>query len=94
MLHCVHNIGRDLQEQLARRNCITKIPVTKLENIIKGFQDKEDKSVGVRTKGEIKGGETKRLKMRTRQRERDCRFSPPPAGVYSGTNLQASRKGQ
>ena len=91
MLHCVHNIGRDLQEQLARQNCITKIPMTKLENINKGFQDKEDKSVGVRTKGEIKGGETEKTENE-KETERDYHFNPPPAGVYSGTNLQASRK--
>ena len=34
--------------------------MTKLENRNKGFQDKEDKSIGVRTEGEIKGGDTEK----------------------------------
>lgn len=60
MFHCVHNISRDFQQQLDRQNCITEVPTTKLENINKGFQDKEDEIVGVRTKGEIKGGKTEK----------------------------------
>ena len=55
---------------MARQNYITKIPMTKLENINKGFQDKEDKSVGVRTKGEIKGGETEKTENE-KETERD-----------------------
>lgn len=53
-------ISADFQQQLDRQNCITEVPTTKLENINKGFQDKEDEIVGVRTKGEIKGGKTEK----------------------------------
>ena len=93
MLHCVHNISRDLQEQLARQNCIIKIPMTKLENRNKGFQDKEDKSIGVRTEGEIKGGDTEKTgNEKETGRERlpfqptpcRCLFRPQPAGFQKG----------
>ena len=46
-----------------------------------------------RTKGELKGGGTEKTEKRERDRKR-LQVQPLPVGVYSGTNLCASRKGQ
>lgn len=61
-----------------RQNCITKIPMTKLENINKGFQDKVDESVGVRTKGEIKGGKTEKTENEKETERERLPFPPTP----------------
>ena len=50
--------------------------------------------VGVRTKGEVKGGGTEKTeKERKTQNERDCHFNPSPAGVHSGTKPARFQKG-
>ncbi|CAN0550669.1 unnamed protein product, partial [Rangifer tarandus platyrhynchus] len=43
----------------------TKIPITKLKDTNQSFQDKEDWSIEMRTKGEVKGGGTERTENET-----------------------------
>ena len=53
----------------------------------------KDRSGGMRTKGEQKGGGTEKTEKR---KGSHCLFNPCTlqVSIYSGTNLQASRKGQ
>lgn len=70
----------------------TKIPITKRKDTDKKFlRIKEDRSAGVRTKGEVR--EKRQEKKKTEERER-LTFQPIPVDIYSGTSLCAFRKDQ
>ena len=59
MLHHTHSFGREFQEQLDRQNYIkqdTNEKTLKLQT--RSFQDEGDVSVGMKIKGEVKGGGT------------------------------------
>ena len=68
MLHCDHNVSKDLQELLDRQNYFTKIPMIILSN--RSFQDKGDGSVGIRIKGEVKGGGTEKTEKEKEMTEK------------------------
>lgn len=52
-----------------------------------------DWSIGVKTKGDVKGGGTEKPEKEKEIQRNIAILYPPLAGVYSGTSLQASRKG-
>ena len=53
----------------------TKIPMTKLKDTNLSFQDKEDWSIEMRTKGEVKGGGSERTENET---DREIAISTHP----------------
>ena len=58
MLHHTLNFGRELQEQLDRQNYIKQDTNERNLKLQTSFQDEGDGSVGMKIKGEVKGGGT------------------------------------
>ena len=68
------------------------MPTTKLKDPNKKFS-RWGRSAGMRTKGEVKRGGTQKRQKRDRKKE-IAASAHPAVGLYSGTNLCASRRGQ
>ena len=69
MLHHTLNFGRELQEQLDRQNYIKQDTNERNLKLQTSFQDEGDGSVGMKIKGEVKGGGTDKTEKRKRQQE-------------------------
>lgn len=79
-----HSVGRDLQEQLATQKYSTKLPTTKLKRHKQEIFKITGQECRNEDQGEVKGGRKKEVAVAAR----------PSVGLYSGTNLCASRRGQ
>ena len=65
-LQCQHRLAEAVgQTKLHHRE---RYQLQNIKTLTRSFQDKEDRSAGVRTKGEVKGGETEKTE---KEKERD-----------------------